>query len=65
MTRRTSLSFVTGRTGKNRLANMIYLVEKMIPQARECSFALALSGEPFTYSGAIDKSPKMKTPISY
>ena len=35
------------------------------PKARECSFAVALSGEPFKFSGAIEDSPKIKTPISY
>eukprot|EP00347_Sterkiella_histriomuscorum_P020516 403337502 len=35
------------------------------PQARECSFALAHSGDPFTVQGAIDKSPQITTPISY
>lgn len=35
------------------------------PQHRECSFAVAHSGEPFTAFGEIDKSPKIKTPLSY
>ncbi|CDW86004.1 UNKNOWN [Stylonychia lemnae] len=35
------------------------------PRPRECSFAVEHSGEPFKFSGAIDDSPQIKTPISY
>ncbi len=44
---------------------MSFVQIDLTPQPRDCSFALPLSGDPFTISGAIDKSPKVRTPISY
>lgn len=35
------------------------------PAARECSFAIEHSGEPYKISGAIDPNPKINPPLMY
>ncbi len=35
------------------------------PAARECSFAIENSGEPYKISGAIDPNPKINPPLMY
>ncbi len=35
------------------------------PAARECSFAIEHSGEPYKISGAIDPNPKYNPPLMY
>lgn len=40
-------------------------VNKPKPAARECSFAIEHSGEPYKVSGAIDPIPKYTPPLMY